>query len=246
MTLLNVERIKLFSTRSPYWCLVIVLVVAVAITLPVVMTNGGAFGGLSNGAQWVQFGFSVLMVLSALAITTEYRFGTIRTSFLAVPQRSKVLVAKAALLVIISFVIMAVTSALTYLLAKSLHTGSNDADYDVSSAADWRILWGPAVVGALAAVLGVAVGALVRQSAAALAILLLWPLLVENLFLLFGDFGQRVTPWLPFKAADAVVFGSSLVGSATGPNWWQGLLLFGGVVLVFFGIALAVVQRRDA
>ena len=28
MTLLNVERIKLFSTRSPYWCLVAIAVAA--------------------------------------------------------------------------------------------------------------------------------------------------------------------------------------------------------------------------
>jgi ABC-2 type transport system permease protein len=44
------------------------------------------------------FGVMVLMIMAALAITSEYRFGTIRTTFQAVPNRASVLIAKAGLI----------------------------------------------------------------------------------------------------------------------------------------------------
>ena len=43
------------------------------------------------------FGVMVLMIMAALTVTSEYRFGVIRSSFLAVPNRSKVLLSKTAL-----------------------------------------------------------------------------------------------------------------------------------------------------
>ena len=97
MTLLNVERIKLFSTRSPYWCLALIVVIGLVITLVSSLVENGQFASLSSSQQWIGFGQSVVMVMAALAITTEYRFGTIRTSFLAAPGRTGVMIAKAGL-----------------------------------------------------------------------------------------------------------------------------------------------------
>ena len=50
MTLLNVERIKLFSTRSPYWCLALIPVIGIAITLitSLVATAALALTGCGN------------------------------------------------------------------------------------------------------------------------------------------------------------------------------------------------------
>src|SRR5699024_2467376 len=42
MTLLAVERIKLFSTRSPYWCLGIILAVALLFALLMGLVDGGS------------------------------------------------------------------------------------------------------------------------------------------------------------------------------------------------------------
>ncbi len=41
------------------------------------------------------FGVPVLMILSAMTVTSEYRNGVIRTTFAAIPNRTLVLVAKA-------------------------------------------------------------------------------------------------------------------------------------------------------
>jgi len=39
-------------------------------------------------------GLLVIMVMAALAVTNEYRFGIIRTNFQAAPHRSAVILAK--------------------------------------------------------------------------------------------------------------------------------------------------------
>ena len=49
----------------------------------------------------VGLGMSIFMVLAALSVTTEYRFGTIRNTFLATPRRPMVLAAKTVLLALI-------------------------------------------------------------------------------------------------------------------------------------------------
>ena len=105
MTLLNVERIKLFSTRSPYWCLAAIAVAALGFAT--------LFGLVENGEAAIPYlflrgvglGMSIFMVLAALAVTTEYRFGTIRNTFLGVPRRPKVLLAKTVLLALLGAVV---------------------------------------------------------------------------------------------------------------------------------------------
>ena len=88
MTLLAVERIKLFSTRSPYWCSALALVLGVGLTaIFAAATDGPVPLGLTQiGSS--QLAIAVVLVMAALAVTTEYRFNTIRSTFLAVPNRT--------------------------------------------------------------------------------------------------------------------------------------------------------------
>lgn len=249
MSLLTVERIKLFSTRSPYWCIGLVPVLGLGITLLVSLVDRGSAASLETSQSWVGFATSIVMVMAALSVTTEYRFGTIRSSFLAVPSRSGLLIAKAVLLAAISFVVVEATSILSYLLARAVHgPAASDAAFTLSTSTDYRVIWGPGVIAALAAVLAIAVGILVRQSAGAIAVVLLWPLLVENLFVLFGSFGRDLQPWLPFTASTAFYTGGETFNrfSSTAPNWWQGGLIFLGTTVVLLILALASAKRRDA
>ena len=96
MTLLNVERIKLFSTRSPYWCLVAIAVAALGFATLFGLIDEGRAAIPYLVLRGTNLGMSIFMVLAALSITTEYRFGTIRNTFLAAPRRPAVLPAKTA------------------------------------------------------------------------------------------------------------------------------------------------------
>ncbi len=249
MSLITVERIKLFSTRSPYWCIGLIPLLGLGITLLVALVDRGSAASAATSQSWVDFAVSIVMVMAALSVTTEYRFGTIRSSFLAAPGRSGLLLAKAVLLAVIAFVVVEITSVATYLLARAAHgPASSDAAFTLSTAADYRLIWGPGVIAAVAAVLAIAVGILIRQSAGAIAVLLLWPLLVENLFALFGSFGRDLQPWLPFNASRAFYTGDDGFSgfSDSMPNAWQGGLIFLLTTAVLLILALASAKRRDA
>ena len=85
--MLNAERIKLSTTRSPLWSAVAVAVLSLGLAAVQASTAYGT-GGLppEKAAMGVAiFGVPVLMILSSLTVTNEYRSGLIRTTFMAVP-----------------------------------------------------------------------------------------------------------------------------------------------------------------
>ena len=157
---------------------------------------------------------------------------------------ASVLIAKACLIgafgAVLSFVLMLGAVFITKAAAGS--EGSTNLALDNADA--WRAVYGVPIFAFLCVALAIAVGALLRQSAGAIALLLLWPLLIESLFGMFGSFGRNVTPFLPFANADH--FLSS--GSSTNFHWgpWGSLFYFAAFVLVIFGISIAVVNKRDA
>ncbi len=250
MTLLNVERIKLFTTRSPYWCLIAIVAAALGFAT--------LFGLIENGRnaitflvmQGVSLGMSIYMVLAALSITTEYRFGTIRNTFLAAPRRISVLFAKTLLLALLGAVVGIVVALAAFYLAKALASAPL-VPLELSTGDDWRQVLGYGPLFAIAGVIAVSVGAILRQSAGAVAILLLWPLLLENLFTLIPTVGENAGPWLPFAAAGKWVAPTSSIGdlfasSGSGPTPIQGLLVFAGTGLALWIIAAVLLQKRDA
>lgn len=238
MTLLAVERIKFFSTRSPWFC----IVAALGLTMGFAALFAVNARQISVDMTQIgyQFGLMVVMVMSALAITTEYRFSTIRTTFQAVPNRTKALLAKTVVVAGLSGVIGEVAAFGSVGIAKLLKPS---ADLAISSAGDWRMVAGTGLVYAIGAVIAIAVGTLVRQSAGAVAILLVFPLLVEQLVGLLPKIGNDVRNWMPFHSANVFLNGP-VEGSPYGP--WAGLIYFAGIAVVLLAVAITVANKRDA
>lgn len=249
MTLVNVERIKLFSTRSPYWCLVAIAAVSLLFALLIALVDNGSAAVPAIALQGVNLGMYVFMVLAALTVTTEYRFGTIRNTFLAVPNRTGVLVAKTVLVIVLGAVVGLVASLAAFYLAKTL-AKDPPSPLVLDSGSDWRQVAGHAALFAIAGVIAVAIGTLLRQTAGAVAIVLLWPLILEGLFGLIPTVGEKVGPWLPFRSATAFVSPTRSEGpftvSTSGPTPVQGLLVFAATAVVLWIVAAVVVNRRDA
>lgn len=250
MTLINVERIKLFSTRSPYWCLLAILAAAAMFSLMAGLIQQGAQAYTAFALSGVSIGQSVFMVLAALSITTEYRFGTIRNTFLAAPHRVSVLLAKTALLAVLGGVVGFVCAVGAFELTAVL---ASKPPMPLQLEGEmWRVVAGHAALYAIAAVIAVSVGSLLRQSAGAIAVLLLWPLLLESLIGLIPTVGEKIGPWLPFQAADAFVAdgrpGSPLAAAAhtNGPSPVGGLLVFLGYAVVLWALAAFMLRKRDA
>lgn len=242
MTLLAVERMKLFSTRSPWWCVFLALALPIGFTALIAAYSDGI--ALSTTQFGHQFGLMVTLVLAALAITTEYRFGTIRATFQAVPNRTAVLLAKTGVVGALALIIGEVGAFGSWGVSKLLHPESGELA--IATAEQWRQVAGVGPVFALSAVLAVGVGMLLRQTAGAVTLLLLWSLLVENLVALIPEIGPDVQQWMPFVMADHFLSGggSMAIEMPLGP--WGALAYFAAVTVGVWVIGLVVTHRRDA
>ncbi|MEU6563559.1 ABC transporter permease [Nocardia nova] len=253
MGIVAAERIKITTTRSPWWCSAIVIVLGIgfaallaAVTKASLGKEGQTLMTTATAVVGVRgLGVMVLMIMAALTVTSEYRFGIIRSTFQATPNRSLVLVTKAMLTGVYAAVLTFVLALVAYAIAKPL-SGDAGLQMSLSSETDWRAIYGTAIYALLGVVLAVGVGALVRQSAAAISLIVLWPLLIENLLGSFGSFGHNVQPFLPFANMDHFIDDTS--ESSAHWHWgpWGGLIYFLVFTLVVFGVALVVTDRRDA
>ncbi|WP_072803976.1 ABC transporter permease [Rhodococcoides yunnanense] len=265
MSVLAAERIKITSTKSPWWCTVAIVVLGLGLGAIVGITSKIGLNSYNDqlaqgktpdydpylpsvydavGSGVGGFGVMVLMILAALTVTSEYRFGVIRTTFQAIPNRSAVLVAKAAIIGVFGLVLSFVLGLGAFYLAKTFAGGDAGKLLSFDVDGTWRVIYGTAILAFLQVVIAVGVGALLRQSAGAIALLLLWPLVIESLFGLFGSFGRAVQPFLPFANA------SHFLGSDGGIDFHWGpigsLIYFIVFTAIVFGAALLVVNRRDA
>lgn len=254
MSVITVERIKLFSTRSPWWC----LIVAAVLTLGLAALATGFLEGADEQRATIfltQGGASVsqmvMMVMAALAVTTEYRFGTIRTSFQAVPQRAQLLLGKTVVVATLAGIVGEIAAFGAWWIGKLL---AGRADLAIDNAAEWRLLAGRGVVFFVSAVIAVAVGILLRHTAGAIALLILWPLAVEQLFSLIPKVGDDMTKWSPFQNASSFLAQGNDGGLAgnvgDASNYamapWPSLLYFSGWAVLLLAIALFTASKRDA
>ncbi|MEV6770514.1 ABC transporter permease [Nocardia sp. NPDC051030] len=253
MGVLAAERIKLTSTRSPWWCSAIVVALGLGFAALIASVSrsskGNPDGQTVNVASAVVgvsgFGVLVLMIMATLSVTSEYRFGIIRTTFLATPQRSKVIGVKTALLAVYAAVLTAVLCVLAYGLTRAIY-GSGPG-LALSTSEEWRALLGVPVYALLAVAFAIGVGVLLRQSAAAISLIVLWPLVIEPLLGAFGGFGRNVGPLLPFQNGQRF-FSQTISESSSNWHWgpWGSLVYFAVFVGIIFTAALVVLNKRDA
>jgi ABC-2 type transport system permease protein len=114
---------------------------------------------------------------------------------------------------------------------------------------------GTGLIYALAAVIAVSVGTMIRHSAGAISLVLIYSQLAENLIQIIPNVGPKIHRWLPFNMAQHFLTGKPDAGARGGDgpplseitySPWVGLLYFGAFALVLLIISLWVANRRDA
>ena len=179
------------------------------------------------------------IVLGALGMTQELRHQTITSTFLAEPRRNRIMVAKMAAYGVIGAIYGAVGVAFGYGLALALLPLKDHAA--IPTDAMWQIAGGAVLGCALFAILGVALGTLIRNQIAAILGILVWVLLVEALVVAFLP---AVGKWLPGGALNGVLQATGFTGASYLPVWGAALVLVGYAV-VFGTLAALTTQRRD-
>lgn len=243
------EWIKLTTVRSPRWSALLAAVLGLGVAALQGWTAYGA-AGLSPAAAVTGvavFAVPVLMILSATVVTGEYRTHLIGATFAAMPNRTLVLAAKAVVVATCAGLFAAILALGAVVVARTTADPLASAQLSVTSGAVWRVALALSVYAALAAVLGVAVGALVRHTAGAVALLLLWPLVVEPILGNMPNIATEVGPYLPFVNAFAFLDVAWLYPTYAMP-WgpFGSLVYFTLLVAAAFVAAVVVVNRRDA
>lgn len=243
MTLMAVERIKLTSTKAPWLCALLAL--ALTAGFATMYALKGDTPSIATSQLGTQFGLVVVMVLAALSVTTEYRTGTIRTTFQAVPNRLKALGAKTATVAILAGIIGEITAFASYAM-----TALIAGDLPISTATEWRQIAGTGLFYAFGAVIAIAVGILLRHTAGTLSLLLVYVLLAEKMIQMIPKIGTELYDWAPFHVGqnfisnDVTSMGTPTSGVAMGP--WGSLLYFAAFAVILLAVAFGVARKRDA
>lgn len=146
----------------------------------------------------------IALVVGILSMTTEFRHRTIGRTLQLDASRTRVLAAKLVVAVLYAVVLVALALAVVAaMVAVALAREGVDATWgpDVT-----RAVWQAPVGYGLNAMLGVAIGALLRSQVVALTLSLVWLFVVETLVFFLAP---SVARYLPFTALEALFADSS-------------------------------------
>lgn len=244
------EWLKFRTLRSTLAVLAAALVGMVVIALVVAFNTRRISPSLdandlvpSATMQGYYLGQLLIGALGVLFVSGEYSTGMIRSTLVAVPRRTPVLVGKLVVFVAVVLVSMLAACLVAFLAAQALlshyRTGFSLGDPGVL-----RVVLGTAVYLTLVGVIGAAWGWIVRSTPGALVAYFATIVVVPVLFgTVLGTWGKHVAEFLPAQAGAA--FSTSIPeGRHLAP--WPGL----GVMVLWAAVALVVsvllLRRRDA
>jgi len=216
----------------------------IGLTLLTVLVNGFVRGAaelrghddqhtlLSAGTSGALFA----ALIGVMAITSEFRHGTIRSTFVVTADRSRVIAAKviASLLMGIAFGVVAI--GLSFGIGYAILAGRG-IDFALDANHVLLLVFGTLCMTALWAALGVGVGAVIKNQVFAVIGLIIWAFAIENLLReLLPDVGR----FTPVAASDSLTagFADYLLTPAVGA-----LLLVCYAVAFLAGGALLVAHR---
>ena len=246
---LRSEWSKFWSLRSSWITLMasVVVLVAFGVIAAAVYAHSTSHKGSSEDAVSLALvGASlsglIVGVLGVLMSAGEYGTGMVRSTFVAVPRRWPVLVAKSAVIGVLVWALTTLAALITFGLgAVSLH--GNQIALTLSDHGVFRSLAGAGVYLALFAVFGVALGSLVRSTAGSIAALVGVLMLLPGLAaVLPGSMQDKVKPYLPSNAGEAVF---ALHRGAHSLSPGAGLAVFATWTAVVLAAAVVRLKRTD-
>jgi regulation of enolase protein 1 (concanavalin A-like superfamily) len=132
---------------------------------PIVPDQGSRGRTVENALIGVFAGLIAVLVVATLFATSEHRRGLLRTSLAASPRRGHLFAAKAVVIGGVSFVTGVVSAALAIPLVKQVELAKGMFLFPASTWTEVRVVVGTGLLFAVAAVLALAVGMLLRRSA---------------------------------------------------------------------------------
>jgi len=242
--LIGAELFKLRTTRTFYGLtgisigLMFLLVGAISI-FSTFHSGDKPLADLMSAGFLVQ---AITLVLGVLAITSEFRHGTITPSLLVEPNRARLVLAKlgASLLVglalglLVTLMIAGIVSLFGSI--RGFDTGATGTDVI-------NLIVGGTLAAGLYAALGVGIGALVRNQVGAIIGVLVWLFVLEGLIGLIPGL-KDIVPKYGLNGVRAGLSGQENTGNDLLGQVPAGAILV-GYVLVFGAAGIALMRKRD-
>jgi ABC-2 type transport system permease protein len=239
---LRAESRKLLTTPGGFWMGILqvaltLLVACLASAFTSADDSGVPIEGILNGTV----GFAVLIasVLGVIGITGEYRHLTVTPTFLSVPRRGTVIGAKLVTYFVTGIVLGVVAVAVSVAVAAPW-LSARGFDVDLGSDSALRIMIGGIVASGIWGVIGVGVGALLRNQVAAVVGIVLYRFLIEGILSAIPKV-QNAYPYLPGGATTSLLQGTDTNNGAPFDllSPWVG-----GLILLAYGLVFAILGSR--
>lgn len=215
---------------------------------PPEQTLEGTFGGLIAA-----------IVVAVMFMTAEYRRNLVWVTFSASPGRGTVLAAKAIVVGVATFAAGLAGAGVAILAGEALLRSNGNFILPIGLLTQVRLVAGTAALLAITAVLGVALGAILRHGAAAITVIVLTMVLpyffAGQLSLLpagAADWLLRVTPAAAFAVQQTTLQYAQVAASYTPANGyfplppWGGFAVLCGYAAAALALAAVLLRRRDA
>jgi len=243
--LLSSELLKLRSTRTAIALIASVVGLVVLIGLIATITADFEQDEVFTVDLLGIAGFAQVfaLILGILAVTTEFRHGTITPTLVVAPDRVRLVLAKLVAHVLAGLILGVLAVGLTTAIVL-ITLSSRDIEAGLTSQEITEVVFGLILATALWAALGVGLGALVRNQVGAIVGALGWALLVENLLTIIPTVGDWVQKYGLNGVTNAL---SNIESEVTGDVLSQAA---GGALLVAYTAAFVIagtlaMRRRD-
>ncbi|GAA2030918.1 ABC transporter permease subunit [Terrabacter terrae] len=248
------EWTKLRSLRSTGFSMLaaVVFILGLAVLVPSVTVahwpphdarEAAGFDPTSRSLAGIFLAQLAVGVLGVLLITGEYATGMIRATLAAVPSRLPVLWAKAVVFALVTLVVTVPSVLAAFLVGQSILKGKN-LQAGLGDPGVLRAVLGAALYLTVVGVLGLGLGALLRNTAGAISalfgVLFVLPIIVRFLPTSWSD---PIDTYLPSTVGEGVMHVHT-DPAALGP--WAGFGLFCGYAAVVLLLAAVRLRRRDA
>jgi ABC-2 type transport system permease protein len=239
-SLIKAEYRKFVTTQVWFWLLLISL--ALTILAVVAQIAGTSDEDLHNNVHDIMSTtghttYIAVFVLGILGVTTEFRYQTITSTVLGTPNRWTLISAK-----LLAYGLIGAAYAAICVLVQVVMTVSwlSARGIDYSFGHEVPILIYDFIVVTLFTLVGLGLGALLKNQIVAVSVGVVFVLLLENIVLVIPKVCNAY-PFLPSGAANAILTASN-DDRFVGPHNTQLLPIWGGIVcLLVWGVGMALI-----
>jgi len=240
--LVKVELRKMFDTRSGFWMLMSIGIVAVLASGAVVLFAPDSAVDYESFASAIGVPMTVILpMIAVLAVTSEWSQRNGLTSFTLVPHRNRVIGAKAIATVVVGLVAIPLALAVGALgnVVGSALNGTAQV-WNINGTEIAQIV----LANVLGMFIGFTLGVLVRNSAGAVVGYFVYALVLPPALMLLASMQgwfADLQPWVDFNYAQSALYAGSMTGEQ-----WANLGVAGLLWLVLpLSVGLVLLRRSE-